>query len=375
MRPLLAALAFLVPMTACATGAPDADPDAADTTVVEGTLQPFGDATIRYAATLDARERLVRIVQWVDLGDYGSYEEVFLLEDEHLVESNRQGEDRVLSGDRAGEMEKVHRLFRFNRDGSLAEATGTVNGSAVEPGAHEHEGVLAQVDELRRVVAVQRTQQAFPDRRALAGTWRASSPSGGTYSLELFMNHAASARVDLRGNPTLMLRGFWRSTPEQGVDVVFTRIEGDPMSLESWNLHAEGNDRLVDASATWEFTRLGGPIPAGLLGVTWEWTGFVNPVEAIEVDDPGRYTLRFEPDGTIHLRADCNRANGTVILGPGGSTAFAPMAATLAACPDGSLNGRFLTELGRATHYFIRDGRLYFDLPVDSGTLSFRPGS
>ena len=49
-----------------------------------------------------------------------------------------------------------------------------------------------------------------------------------------------------------------------------------------------------------------------------------------------------------------------------------PIALTRAMCPPGSLSDRFAKDVGRATSYFVRDGELYLELPVDSGTLRFR---
>ena len=48
-----------------------------------------------------------------------------------------------------------------------------------------------------------------------------------------------------------------------------------------------------------------------------------------------------------------------------------PMALTRAACPEGSLSDRFAREVGRATSYFLMNGELFLELPVDSGTLRF----
>jgi para-nitrobenzyl esterase len=48
------------------------------------------------------------------------------------------------------------------------------------------------------------------------------------------------------------------------------------------------------------------------------------------------------------------------------------MALTRAMCPPGSLSDRSVKKLGRATVYFLKDGDLFLDLPVDSGTLRFR---
>jgi hypothetical protein len=44
------------------------------------------------------------------------------------------------------------------------------------------------------------------------------------------------------------------------------------------------------------------------------------------------------------------------------------------ACPPGSLDSRYLKDLQRATIFFVEGGKLFFDLPADSGTMRFARG-
>jgi heat shock protein HslJ len=48
-----------------------------------------------------------------------------------------------------------------------------------------------------------------------------------------------------------------------------------------------------------------------------------------------------------------------------------PLALTRMMCPPGSQSDRFVKELGRVSSYFTKDGELFLELPVDSGTLRF----
>ena len=115
--------------------------------------------------------------------------------------------------------------------------------------------------------------------------------------------------------------------------------------------------------------------PPEMVDVTWEWVSLTTPVEQVNADAPERYTLQFQRDGRVALRADCNRGHGTYSVGADRQIALGPIALTRAACPPGSLGDRFAREVGRATSYFMRDGDLYLELPADSGTLRFRrPG-
>jgi para-nitrobenzyl esterase len=116
----------------------------------------------------------------------------------------------------------------------------------------------------------------------------------------------------------------------------------------------------------------GGALPAEIVGVTWEWVSFTTPVEQIQVDSPASYTIRLDPDGKLAMKADCNRGMSSWTAGPDRRIQIAPIALTRMLCPPGSLGERFAREAGRASIWFQKDGDLYFDLPVDSGTLRFR---
>ncbi len=111
---------------------------------------------------------------------------------------------------------------------------------------------------------------------------------------------------------------------------------------------------------------------ADVVGVTWEWVKLTTPVEQLDIDSPDRYTVQFGSDGRVALKADCNRGAGAYSTSGDGQIALKPIALTRAACPPGSLSDRFAKEVGRATSYFVKDGDLYLELPVDSGTLRFR---
>ena len=56
------------------------------------------------------------------------------------------------------------------------------------------------------------------------------------------------------------------------------------------------------------------PAPAegqALTGNPWHWVATQTPVEWIVADDPAKYTIQFNADGSAVLRADCNRGRGT----------------------------------------------------------------
>jgi heat shock protein HslJ len=109
-----------------------------------------------------------------------------------------------------------------------------------------------------------------------------------------------------------------------------------------------------------------------IVGKLWQWEAMVPPAEKIEVPSPDRYTFELLPDGKVAARLDCNRGAGTYQIADGKIT-FSPMASTRAACPPGSPDTRFARDLGRAVSFFVEGGKLYLELPADSGTMRFRP--
>ncbi|UCE02115.1 MAG: META domain-containing protein [Candidatus Latescibacterota bacterium] len=114
-----------------------------------------------------------------------------------------------------------------------------------------------------------------------------------------------------------------------------------------------------------------GEFPPEFSGVELRWTALVTPVERIDVQEPQHYTLKVLADGKLEIRADCNRAFGSIEFVDDHRVKIGALGSTRAMCPPGSHSQRFLQELERATTYFVRDGKLYLELPYDSGTLHF----
>ena len=113
-------------------------------------------------------------------------------------------------------------------------------------------------------------------------------------------------------------------------------------------------------------------LPSEVLDVTWQWESLVTPVETVKPDRPELYTLQLDRSGRVGVRADCNRGSGPYTVSAGRRITFGAMALTRAACPPDSLSDRFVRDVGRVSSYFVRDGALFLEMPVDSGTLRFR---
>lgn len=115
--------------------------------------------------------------------------------------------------------------------------------------------------------------------------------------------------------------------------------------------------------------RGGGSRPyATLEGTKWEWHSGTLPGGAVAVTNPKRYTVEFQAEHRVAIRADCNRGQGawsaklaTISVGPVGYTK--------SVCPAGSLGLAFTRSLESVRTWFVRDGSLYLELPRDRGVL------
>lgn len=109
-------------------------------------------------------------------------------------------------------------------------------------------------------------------------------------------------------------------------------------------------------------------IPPGL----WELVSYTEAdAQPVEIVDPTRYTLQFQPDGQLLAQFDCNHGSGQYTIEDGVLT-VAPMATTLILCPSDSQVEPFQILLSVATSYEI-DAEGYLMLRGDAGDLRFRP--
>lgn len=108
-----------------------------------------------------------------------------------------------------------------------------------------------------------------------------------------------------------------------------------------------------------------------LVGITWHWQGtLMNDDSWFVPDDPRRYTVQFSQSGRVAVRADCNRGTGTYRL-RGRELTMSPLAVTKAACPPGSLEGRFLAQLNGVASFLWIGNILGLEIKYDSGTMRF----
>jgi heat shock protein HslJ len=110
--------------------------------------------------------------------------------------------------------------------------------------------------------------------------------------------------------------------------------------------------------------------PSALTGTTWLWIGFTSPNDQLAIETPTNYSLLFQPDGSLTIKADCKNAQGSYQV-EGQSLKLQVGQVTGETCPSGSRSDEFIQDLGSAAAYSIQGGTLSIDLAAEGGTLVF----
>lgn len=182
-------------------------------------------------------------------------------------------------------------------------------------------------------------------------------------------NRAAGAFNLVDGRITITLGPTTTAAcPEGSLDTRFLQ------SIANANmLFFQGDDMFIDlayGSGTMQFS------PAetvSLTGRVWELQDIqFNDGKLLVAEPPENYTVEFMDDGSMAVQADCNRGRGSFTTSPEGRLGIAPIATTLAACPEGSIGGEFTQALSNANSYFFQDDQLFVEMLFDSGTLRFK---
>jgi heat shock protein HslJ/uncharacterized protein YraI len=110
-----------------------------------------------------------------------------------------------------------------------------------------------------------------------------------------------------------------------------------------------------------------------LVGETWQWVGTreTDPAAQSVVPDPENYTLTFNEDGIVSIKADCNLAMGSYELS-GEQLTVAMGPTTLAECGPESSYSQFLTLLEQAAEVGLGYGSLVITLRDDAGEMYFQ---
>lgn len=120
-----------------------------------------------------------------------------------------------------------------------------------------------------------------------------------------------------------------------------------------------------------------------LADTEWRLVEFQSMDDAqgtIRPEDPSLYTMHLNRDGTVNMRLNCNRANGTWTVKHGvdatsGRFQFGPLATTRAFCPPPSMDESIAAQSRYIRGYLLKKGRLYLSLMADGGIYVWEPGN
>jgi heat shock protein HslJ len=131
----------------------------------------------------------------------------------------------------------------------------------------------------------------------------------------------------------------------------------------------QGNELVLVSSEVISSEPAADPV---ITGVEWQWSGLIETMPAAQsvVPDPENYTLVLQPDGALHIKADCNVVGGSHTLeGNGLTITLGP--STMAYCGEQSLDQQYLKLLSHVDGYGIEDGQLVLKLQADAGRMIF----
>jgi len=114
---------------------------------------------------------------------------------------------------------------------------------------------------------------------------------------------------------------------------------------------------------------------ADLTANTWQWASMETTVPASQsvVPDPQNYTITFNTDGSVAIKADCNQVGGTYSLS-GSDLSITLGPSTMAYCGDASADTIFLASLSEVATYSIDNGELTLAFPHGGGQMHFNNG-
>lgn len=137
----------------------------------------------------------------------------------------------------------------------------------------------------------------------------------------------------------------------------------------SFVLHGEVEDELILSMMADGGDLQFAPV---LPGVVWQWVSLeVDGEETERAKDPSAYTLTFNEDGSVAVRADCNRGNGTAKVD--GDKVRITAAITRMFCGEDSQDAIFLDAVDQARTFAIHDGTLRLTQADGKTVALFQP--
>jgi heat shock protein HslJ len=110
--------------------------------------------------------------------------------------------------------------------------------------------------------------------------------------------------------------------------------------------------------------------PSEIVDITWKLESITRVGSAIvSVPNPDQFTIRFESNNRVSVRADCNTCSGGYTL-DGSSISISQLACTLIACPTPGLDALYTSALENVRTVAAADDRLV--MTGSEFTLRFR---
>ncbi|MGH8692980.1 MAG: META domain-containing protein [Burkholderiales bacterium] len=211
----------------------------------------------------------------------------------------------------------------------------------------------------------------------------ASGP-GRRIELRLSADGKMTWLTDYRNNgPPITDEGRWNAISVEEIEVIVERRNGKQVEPSAVRLLKQGETLRTTAASAAEFGSQGlllklakaAPIAAPLTGAVspvgdWQWESLISSAEKVAVNRPERYRLQLQAGGKAQVLADCNRGQASYSF-DGRSFNISITGVTRAACPAGSLSGRYLKALETVVGQRVRGENLFLDLPADGGTMKF----
>lgn len=139
---------------------------------------------------------------------------------------------------------------------------------------------------------------------------------------------------------------------------------------------------IVAASAAFVFAgcasgpvNISGRLPPEVTGPTWRWVSTLTVYGELR-PDARAYTLHFTGDNRAQIEAGCKAGTASVGVGDNRQIQVGELQPSRNDCPGGDrVADEFLTDLGRAREWNLRNGDLYLGHPGDAAGLHFTPAT
>ena len=110
-------------------------------------------------------------------------------------------------------------------------------------------------------------------------------------------------------------------------------------------------------------------------GIEWQWVSLVEtqPASQSLVPDSENYTIVFNADDTVVIKADCKMVLGDYTVSRSDLTIESGIS-TMAYCGEDSADVFYLGLLAQVASFELKDGRLELGLADEAGTMGFQDG-